>query len=301
MFTEKDNLILWYLNYTNIDITDKKVYELSSKYNIPMQIFLKKLVERLKNVTDCESDKIMNILQVDMNLNLSNESYIFVKDFILNLDKIDLIDINSNNSEQIKKTLKLFHKLDIIPKQPPTHIGQPMPDPDLGRPYIDWLECEHQNCHKKFNTDKELIKHLIEFKVYTPSYHKLHEDIINEMKLTEDLIKNINIKKCPSWICKESEFSTPDGLIEHFKRLGIEPFWKKGMDLSKKEEYNFNKEIKIYDSKNCIICLDRKTNIIFDKCMHQCYCVECYDECIKLNNTLKCPLCRNFYNKIYPV
>ena len=33
MFTEKENLILWYLNYTDIDITDKKVYELSSKYD----------------------------------------------------------------------------------------------------------------------------------------------------------------------------------------------------------------------------------------------------------------------------
>ena len=73
MFTEKENLILWYLNYTDIDITDKKVYELSSKYNIPMQIFLKKLIERLKNTTDCELDNIMNILQVDMNLNLSND------------------------------------------------------------------------------------------------------------------------------------------------------------------------------------------------------------------------------------
>ena len=35
----------------------------------------------------------MNILQVDMNLNLSNEAYIFVKQFISELEKIDLIDI----------------------------------------------------------------------------------------------------------------------------------------------------------------------------------------------------------------
>ena len=227
-------------------------------------------------------------------------SYIFVKDFIQNIDKIDLVKFELTNTEQIKKILQLFNKLDIIPKKNPTHIGQPLPDPKLGRPYINWNMCYHQDCHKQFYSDNELIKHLKEFKVYTPNYHKLHEDIINEMKLTEDIIKQNNIRKCPSWICKESEFTSSEQLINHLQRLGIEPFWKKGMDLSKKEDYAFNKELKIYDTKNCIICLDRNTNIIFDKCMHQCYCVECYNDYIKLNNTLKCPICRNFYNKIYP-
>lgn len=294
MFNEKENLILWYLNYTDINITDKKVFELSSKYNIPIQIFLKKLIERLKNITDYELDKF---LQVDMNLNLSDEAIIFVKDFIVNINKIELQKIN--NIKEIKKILKLFDKLDIIKKNP-DHIGQPLPDPELGRPYINWNKCYHRDCNKTFDTDKNLIKHLREFKAYTPNYHKLHEDIINEMNLTENLIKTNNIKKCPSWICKESEFQTSEDLIQHFKRLGIQPFWKIGDDLSKNDVYTFNKNIKIYDTIKCIICLDSKTNIIFDQCMHQCYCAECYNQFIKYNNTLKCPLCRNFYNRIYP-
>ena len=165
---------------------------------------------------------------------------------------------------------------------------------------LKFLKKHEKVLKKAYVSDNELIKHLKEFKVYTPSYHKLHEDIINEMKLTEDIIKQNNILKCPSWICKESEFTSSEQLINHLQRLGIEPFWKKNMDFSKKEDYAFNKELKIYDTKNCIICLDRNTNIIFDKCMHQCYCVECYNDHIKLNNTLKCPICRNFYNKIYP-
>ena len=144
-----------------------------------------------------------------------------------------------------------------------------------------------------------MLKGVKEFKVYTPSYHKLHEDIIEEMKLTEENIKEIGMKKCPSWICKEEEFHSPEDLIKHFQRLGLKPFWKIGMEFEKNEEYQFNKHIKLYDSKECIICLTNKPNIIFNTCMHSCYCISCYAQHINYY-TLKCPLCRNFFTKIYP-
>ena len=299
-YTEKDNLILWYLNYSNINITDRQIYELSQKYHIPQQIFLIKLLSRLITSTICDKDKIMNILQVDMNLNLSNEAYIFIKQFINELEPIELKDINLIDENSIKSILKLFNKLDVIPKEPPTHIGQPLPDPEIGRPYISYQKCMHKNCNKWFYTDNDLIKHLKKYKVYTPSYHKLHEDIVQELQLTENKIKEDGIKKCPSWICKEPEFHSPEELITHFQKLGILPFWKSGMKFEKENEYQFNKNIKLYDSKECIICLDNKTNIIFDRCMHSCYCISCFDKFIKLNSILKCPLCREFFNKIYP-
>lgn len=298
-YTQKDNLILWYLNYSNINITDKQVYELSQKYHIPQQIFLIKLLSRLITITECDKDKIMNILQIDMNLNLSNEAYIFIKQFINEFEKIELKDINSDNEINIKSILKLFNKLDVIPKEPPIHIGQPLPDPEIGRPYISYQKCMHKNCNECFNTDNELIKHLKQFKIYTPSYHKLHEDIIEELGLTENKIKIDGIKKCPSIICKEPEFHSSEELIKHFQRLGIIPFWKIGM-IFESDEYQFNKHIKLYEATECIICLNTKPNVIFDRCMHSCYCVNCYDKFIKLNSTLKCPLCRDFFNKIFP-
>lgn len=297
-YTEKDNMILWYLNYSNIDITDSKVYELSQVYHIPQQIFLIKLLSRLITITEYDKDKIMNILQVDMNLNLSNEAYIFVKQFISELKKIELTDMKSENEINIKSILTIFNKLDVIPKEQAIHIGQPLPDPFIGRPYIAYQKCMHTNCNEYFNTDNELIKHLKQYKVYTPSYHKLHEDIVTELGLTENKIKEEKIKKCPSWICKEPEFNSPEDLIKHFQRLGIIPFWKLGMKFEK--EYEFNKNIKLFDSKECIICLENKPNIIFNICMHCCYCVTCYNNFIKLNSTLKCPLCREFFTKIYP-
>jgi hypothetical protein len=299
MLTSKDKLILWYLNYINIDITDREIYDLSIKYDIPMHIFLKKITERLISITSCDYDKIMNILQVDMNLNLSNEAYIFIKDFIQNLDKIDIKNNDSKNIDSIKVIIKLFEKLDIITDNKP-HKGQPLPDSDLGRPYISWKQCMHENCKQNFTSGDKLVKHLKEFNVYTPSYHKLHEDIIKEMKLTEESIKTNKITKCPSWICKEQEFTTSLQLIEHFQKLGLEPFWKQGMSFSKSKEYIFDKDKKIYFIKTCPMCMENNTNIIFNKCLHQCYCISCYDTYIKNSNILKCPICRTFNDKIYP-
>ena len=204
------------------------------------------------------------------------------------------------DKKYIKSVLELFDNLHIVSNESPLHIGQPLPDPHIGRPYISYNTCMHKNCNKCFNTGNELIKHLKQFKVYTPSYHKLHEDIIQELGLTENKIKEENIKKCPSWICKEPEFYSSEELITHFKRLGIKPFWKQGMKFEKEKEYEFNKNIKLYEATECIICLYKKPNVIFNKCMHLCYCVNCYDSHIKLNSTLKCPLCREFFTKIYP-
>jgi hypothetical protein len=299
MYTDKEKLILWYLNYSNIDITDRKIYELSCLYKIPLQIFLKKIIERLKNIISVD-DEILNFLQVDLNIKLNNGAYQFVKDFIPHVDTINFIDVNSKSAEEIKSILSLFEKVDSIQSNVSDHTGQPLPDPNEGRPYISWLKCQHTNCNKCFQTENELIKHLKEFKVYTPSYHKLHEDIVETLNLTENKIKTENITKCPAWLCKESNFSSPDQLINHLRRLGIKPFWQVGMLFPDIEEYKFKRDIKIYNTNECLICLENKTNIIFDKCMHQCYCLECYDEFIKNNEVLKCPLCRNFYNKIYP-
>ena len=73
-----------------------------------------------------------------------------------------------------------------------------------------------------------MITHLKQNKVYTPKYHKLHEDIVKEMNLTPDLIKSNGMKKCPSYICKVKT-ENENKLIEHFQRLGIKPFWEEGM------------------------------------------------------------------------
>jgi hypothetical protein len=42
---QKRELLLWYLNYDDIKLSEKEIYNLSISYAIPFQIFVKKLIE----------------------------------------------------------------------------------------------------------------------------------------------------------------------------------------------------------------------------------------------------------------
>ena len=45
---------------------------------------------------------------------------------------------------------------------------------------------------------------------------------------------------------------------------------------------------KIFKHDQCVICLDRKPNVLFVECKHTCVC----EECEKIHPTTKCPCCR---------
>ena len=45
---------------------------------------------------------------------------------------------------------------------------------------------------------------------------------------------------------------------------------------------------KIFKENQCVICLDRKPNVLFVKCKHTCVC----EECEKMHPSTKCPCCR---------
>lgn len=302
----KKELILWYLNYSDIKLTEKEIYEQSQIYNIPFQIFLKKLIERLVTEHKADKESIIDILTNKMNLDLSTEAIKYVDDLI---DLIEPITINLRSESSIvviNKKLALFDKLNTVTNIKPTHKGQPLPDPDAGRPYIDWKECYHEGCRKTFSYDFQLIEHLKQMGAYTQSYHKIHEDYVYQNKLTEDKVIALNMKKCPAYICQYNDMNSSAEVIEHFKKLGIPPFWKKGMDLSSKPlsgDYAFKKEIKIFNVDSCIVCLENKPNIILDKCLHCCFCIDCFLSSSTASSALwilKCPICKSFYSKVYP-
>ena len=298
----KNELIKWYLNYS-VTISDKEIYDYSKLYNIPFQIFIKKLLERLITIHKYDITAIIDILQNKLLLKLTPEIIEYVTELVKILEPITIIDYRSLTTDDVaklKKNLSYFQKLDIISDKKETHSGQPLPDPNLGRPYIDWQRCYHDGCHTRFSTPNELIKHLKQFKVYTPNYHKFHEETVAEHKLTEQIILDTKLTKCPAIICKISKFNTPQDLITHYQELGILPFWKKGLVIKKTTDYKFNPELKIYNNNECVICCENKPNIIFDTCMHCCFCIECYAQDLKHNSITKCPVCRGFYNKIYP-
>ena len=45
---------------------------------------------------------------------------------------------------------------------------------------------------------------------------------------------------------------------------------------------------KIFKENQCVICLDRKPNVLFVKCRHTCVC----EECEEAHPSTKCPCCR---------
>jgi hypothetical protein len=305
----KKNLILWYLNYDEIDLTEKEIYEQSKIYNIPFQIFLKKLIERLVSEHKADKQSILTILTTNMGLQFSDDVLTHVIDLIDLIEPITIISRKKSSLTDINKKLYLFDKLNTVNNTKATHTGQPLPDPETGRPYIYWRECYHEGCHKKFTYEHELIEHLKYMGAYTKSYHKIHEDYVSINKLTEDKVIAKKMNKCPAYICN-CTVNSPEEVIAHFRRLGIYPFWKKGMDFSSKSvntNYEFDKNIKIFNVDTCIICLDNKPNIILDKCLHCCFCVDCFlsSNSSTTNETIpssisKCPICKSFYSKVYP-
>jgi hypothetical protein len=306
---QKRELLLWYLNYDDIKLSEKEIYNLSISYAIPFQIFVKKLIDRLVTTHNSNKESILDILITDMGLNLDSHAKEYVKKLIDYVEPIKILSKATTPVAELNKKLALFNNLTIFKEKTQTnvHKGQPLPDPNSGRPYIEWKECYHEGCHKTFSTGEKLIEHLKNFQVYTPSYHRIHEIIVWNNKLTIDKIREQNITKCPAFICQYQHMNSTDEVIEHFQKLGIEPIWHKGLDFSVKQnqevKYNFNPNTKIYDSDNCIICLENKANIIFDKCLHCLMCIDCYSMSCSSQDyswVSKCPFCKSFYTKVYP-
>jgi hypothetical protein len=49
--------------------------------------------------------------------------------------------------------------------------------------------------------------------------------------------------------------------------------------------------IKIYDVNECVVCMEKATEVVFVPCAHKCICFECYIQMKKGGNV--CPLCRS--------
>jgi len=77
-----------------------------------------------------------------------------------------------------------------------------------------------------------------------------------------------------------------------FKNIGRNIYVECANELIRNAISNSNKLLleslkRVYSSKECCICFDKKPNVIFYQCGHQC----CHKKCSK--NITKCPLCRS--------
>jgi hypothetical protein len=189
-----------------------------------------------------------------------------------------MIDINKTNFENeinIKK-----------------HEGLPI-HPIEGRPRISHLECLYEQCGEKFTNGDKLHSHLIQsVPKFCQHYHKVHEDYLNWIKHAESN-KTIFNMKCPSWNCKFS-----GNLKEHYKQLGIKPYWSQSDYCVKAKNNTENKDgvnaYKIYESDICMLCMDEKIipTLLYD-CGHRALCIDCGYDLICKSGNKDCIICRH--------
>lgn len=180
------------------------------------------------------------------------------------------------------------------------HASYPIPDPEYGRPRLEWNECYHAHCHKRFASATELVYHLKENDSFVSGMHEAHEEAVRRYDLDKQKILSGNYTRCPSFICSKGTIDmTPEELIYHFTMLGITPFWEKGMNLMPDEniEENANGKLtqlsgKMYtmesvENVKCAICCDNEIQVIFLPCFHYYVCLNC-SRAIGSD----CPICR---------
>jgi len=275
-------------------LTTEQILEIIKKFPFPKILVIKKIVANLLNqgydVKEIHHNlKENKICSID-----ENELEHIIADSI----EMKIKNINLQNYDNIKKlsTKVKFNDIDNTDY----HDFYPIPDKLYGRPYISQKVCKHYNCNKNFSTELLLIKHLESHYAYRASCHTAHENVVSYNKLTPEKIINTKMTKCPSWICKESfRTFTPENLCEHFKILGIKPFWKVGDEIIPPKKQNEKQgltsdEMKIYEENICIICFDSDKECILFPCHHFISCLDC---------TLlidKCPKCMNKIEYVIP-
>lgn len=273
----------------------------SNQCFVPSNIVLWKIIVTLFNDTVTDRTKEQKIdeiankiidLKIIQNLNLDQ-----LKNIIDKLVELKSFGTRSLNGEIMDIIGVLADKIMINEK---THKSDyPEPDIDRGRPYINWHECYYEDCHEKFGSSNDLVKHLIKAGKYTFRFHTEHEDAINRLKLTPESVKDKKLKYCPSYVCDKSDVEfEPEELINHFKELGLTPFWQPGMKIKTKEEMFKLVDDKCYDkiylSDECGICLENPASAIILPCYHNITCLQCVVNCNR------CPLCRGSISRIIP-
>ena len=216
--------------------------------------------------------------------------------------KVLFKELNEKNIDELIKSTEYFKEIIKKNNSFKIHSGCPLPDREEGRPYLKWNYCAYSGCNSIFKSTSKLVEHLELMDCYKRNYHTIHEQIIKSLELTEDKILEENITKCPSTMCVEV-INTPYDLITHFKKLGLEPFWKKGEELNMIEvKYNYTLPNKIYETENiCYICYENEPNILYCECGHQVICSVCHLKFNKKNRNFKtCVICRKRNNIILP-
>ena len=161
-----------------------------------------------------------------------------------------------------------------------SHYGYPAPD-ERGRPRLNWNKCAHPACLKECTHPSELTNHLINNKAYARGFHLAHETALKEHQLTVDKVIADHRTQCPSLICDVGSFASPQELILHLRRLGMDGFWdhRDPVDPIQNPATLMGSIIR----QTCTICESVDSQIVCIPCGHCAICADCFkpfDECL---------------------
>ncbi|AYV75899.1 MAG: RING finger domain protein [Terrestrivirus sp.] len=300
--SDKQILGLWLLDY-DISYDIIQIHNLFHIHKIPITLFFWKFIYRQKLINRTIDEIYTDLVAMEL-INFDN----FDRDSAMLLSIIEIVNTKSclKNMNTITQDLVIFIEklfkveLDL---EKCVHVGQPIPDPNIGRPYIDWKICKYPYCGKNFPSGTDLVRHLEKMGCYIDRFHWYHEGIVKAKNLTPQKVIDEKINACPSVICGNSDISTPEDVIEHLTELGIEPFFQQGMIIKTQnpfiDKYTKNKGIQkfnVFDSEECAVCLDEKPALINIPCNHKLYCISCY----KTGKFIKCSYCGKNITSLVP-
>ena len=288
-------------------LTTNEVLKMKEEYDISSNVILRKIIINLlhKQLSD---EEIINYLKEEQVLTICNENKL--NDIITECKNISIHELKLSDVEHITKLSSKFshsslHKDKKKMQDKTKHMELPHPDAELGRPLLEWKECYHFDCHKKFDSANALKEHLTELDALKHNVHKFHADYVMMNNLTPEKVMNGNYTTCPAWVCHEYNIKmTPAEVCNHFRAHGIFPFWQPGdicEDLlkydnnsSEKIALNYASYNKTYEVDQCAICFETPPDIIFLPCMHHLSCFKCS------SNLNKCPLCKTNIKQSLP-
>lgn len=230
---------------------------------------------------------------------------VFIKNY-LNENSIKLNNELDKN-KLVNDICESFIKFDTILETILTdHCMYPLVSTKKGRPHLNWNKCAHHNCSTCFGSGDALRIHLEEKKCFKHFYSKSHEECPVKYNFKDG---NYN---CMSSQCN-FQTSNESLMIQHYRLLGITPFFKIGdvitldeykdfsIKLNHEQIYNKLKRIIInilnlsFQNKDdvCCCCLIEKPNIILNNCYH---CILC-SNCINKISNKRCPICKQNFEK----
>ncbi len=312
ILTDHDHLIAFLMNYDVMAIYGtyknllKHMFEtthlpidlLTFKF-FEFMIFKKKEIsevyEMFKEKEDAKESELDSIVKI---LELINKKQVIFKEYNVReyIENVKYFNILKPMSNQNNKNIDV------------PHSGLPPPDPEKGRVHLGWRRCAFYNCNKTFTSTIDLVEHLIKCNVYTNGYHYYHEEAVKDLNLTPEKVIADGNTKCPSLLCNNKDFNTPQELINHLQYLGIEPFWVKGMKFEEEKPPSIADSKKAYDihypklfeSEQCLLCLEAPPQVVAGNCRHHIVCTKCFIDMKIGTKTKICPMCRSNVGSFYP-